>query len=603
MKIIGNKLDFIAAKYEAALEANAEKTAGFVKNYSQYMGSRDVDGSYVRAKVVRNVTRELIEGQVDSRIPFAKVTSQCIDELHSKNARSIERLCDYYVKKLNFAVLNDVDERQTYVFGSSVWLIEFAGFDGEGGCGEIDVRVIHPKFFTPQPGVARIEDMDYCFIDLPLPREEIERRYGVDLSDVEGDLAVDDEDYFAGGRDGEIVMLHVCFYRNSEGDVCEYAWTDDKEIFCIDDYYGRSAFYCSHCGRRAELCEEDPCSYPSYLRKTDEGETLEKDVLDADGNLLIPAFTDGGEGRRRTVLPFYKPKCFPIVIRKNTSALDGDWCGISDCDVIRDQQQVINKLESRAFEKSMRSGTMVAIPYDALIDAVDNSIYDKVVKLKPHQSLSQFGVINTEVSAVQDINQSERNYEAAKKISGITNSYTGQADSTATSGKAKQVQIQQAAGRLESKRVMKKACYADLYKIIFELALAYMDRERPLCDSDGMGGDCVIHFNRYAFYKFDKSLGRWVIDSDYLFEADFSVTPEDSRESMWELNMVNFEKGMFGDPSTAEAKLRYWLKQERAMYPDAYEEVKYCRRLLLNGNLFEKGDNVEWDGRAITPIR
>lgn len=619
MEIIGNKLDFIAEKYESAVTANAPRIERFVRNYSQYMGTRDIDGSPVKAKVVRNVTRELIESQIDSRIPYAKVSSQCVDDRHVENARSIERLCDYYVKKLKFPIMNDLDERQTYIFGSSVWLPEFDSSLVEGlKVGDVDVQLSHPKFFTPQPGVAKVDDMDYCFIDIPLPREEIERRYDVVIDDDEGDEPQDSEDYGTGGE-SDIILLHVCFYKDEKRNVCEYIWTDNLEILDIDDYYARKVSYCAHCGRRAELCEESPCEAPEYYEEEETEETLSEDIYDSRGNLLIPAMSPVYEngvpqydevsepvtdelGRvifdssggfpvpltrtvqvprmQPTVLPYYKPKRFPVVVRLNTSAVDGDWCGISECDVIRDQQQVINKLESRAFEKSMKSGVMVAIPHDAQIDRVDNSVYEGIVKLKANQTVNKFGVVNTEVSVAQDINQSDRHYDAAKKLSGITNSYTGQADTTAKSGKAKQVQIQQSAGRLESKRVMKHACYAELYKAIFELALAYMDDARPLCDEDEFGGACLIHFIRYAFYRFDKQSGKWFIDADYLFEADYSGTPEDQRESMWELNMANFEKGMFGDPMSAEARLRYWIKQERARYPYAYEEVAYYRRLV-----------------------
>lgn len=621
MKITGDKLSFISEKYETALSANAQNIDRFVKNFSQYNGSRAIDESYVEAKVVRNITREMIESQINSQIPRAKVSSQCVDDAHIRNARAIERMCDYYVKKLVFPVLNDIDERQTYIFGNSVWLPEFDNGAVEGNrVGTIDIRVNHPKFFTPQPGIAQVDDMDYCFIDIPLPREEIERRYGVELEDGEGEIPMSDEDYDAGEETaGEIVLLHVCFYKDEIGNVCEYIWTDNLEILDIDDYYARKTRYCETCGRRAELCEADPCEAPAYVEREETEEVIYEDIYDNKGNLLIPAmsplFINGKpqfEERQEpildelgypvmqdmggfsipamrtvqvpkmtnTVLPYYKPKNFPIVVRINTSAINGEWCGVSDCDVIRDQQQTINKLESRAFEKSIKSGTMVAYPEDADLDYVDNSVYDAQVKLKPGQSVHQFGVINTEVNIAQDLNQSDRHYEAAKKISGITNSYTGQADTTAKSGKAKQVQIIQSAGRLESKRVMKCACYAKLYRVMFELTLAYQDDPVMLCDEDEFGGACAMHFTRYAYYKFDTRSGKWFIDADYLFEAIFAETPEDQRETMWELNTINYEKGAFGDPARAETRLRYWLKQERARYPHAYEEVSYWRKMV-----------------------
>lgn len=617
------RLDFFADKYETALEANAPHIARFIKHYGQYNGSRQIDGSFVEAKVVRNITREIIEGQVDSRIPYPKVTSQCVDDRHIKNARSIERLCDYYSKKLDFEKLNDLGERQTYVFGSSLWLAEFDNSIVEGNkVGAVTVRVVHPKFFTPQPGVENIEDMDYCFIDIPLPREEIERRYNVELEENEGEAFVGDVDYMSEEPTSEeTVLLHICFYKDENRNVCEYIWTDNVEILNINDYYARKIRWCKNCDRRAELCEDDPCESPEYEDISAEEETIERDIVDKEGRIIIPALTqvykDGVPqfedkvenitdelGRAvvknvngfmipatrtvqvpkmaPTVLPYYKPDRFPIVIRLNTSAIDGDWCGVSDCDIIRDQQQTVNKYESRALEKSMKSGTMVALPKDAQIDSVDNTVYDKAVRLEPNQSVNQFGVINTEVGIGQDMNQADRVYEAAKKISGVTNSYVGQADTTAKSGKAKQVQIQQAAGRLESKRVMKRSAIAELYRIIFELELAYRDEVVVLCDEDELGGACMIHFNRYLFYKFNPESGRWFIDADYLFESDYSGTPEDQRETMWELNMINFEKGMFGDPMRNETKLRYWLKQERAGYPYAYEEVSYYRTLVKN---------------------
>ena len=615
------RLDFFAEKYERALEVNAPHIARFIKHYGQYNGSRQIDGSFVEAKVVRNITREIIEGQVDSRVPYPKVSSQCVDDKHVKNARSIERLCDYYSKKLDFEKLNDVGERQTYVFGSSIWLAEFDNSIVEGNkVGAVTVRVVHPKFFTPQPGIEDIKDMDYCFIDIPLPREEIERRYNVEIEENEGETFTGDLDYMPEETTtDETVLLHICFYKDENRNVCEYIWTDNIEILNINDYYARKVRRCKNCGRRAELCEDEPCESPEYEDVSAEEETLQKDITDREGKIIIPAMTqvykDGVPqfdeitetirdelGRTvvknvngfqmpltrtvsvpkmaPTVLPYYKPSRFPIVIRQNTSAIDGDWCGVSDCDIIRDQQQTVNKYESRALEKSMKSGTVVALPKGATIDSVDNSVYDKAVRLEPNQSVNQFGVINTEVGIGQDMTQADRVYEAAKKISGVTSSFVGQADNTAKSGKAKQIQVQQAAGRLESKRIMKLSAIAELYRIIFELELAYRDEVVMLCDEDDLGGSCMIHFNRYSFFKFDTNTGKWMIDSDYLFEADYSGTPEDQREAMWELNMINYEKGMFGDPMRSETRLRYWLKQERAGYPYAYEEVAYYRRLV-----------------------
>ena len=52
----------------------------------------------------------------------------------------------------------------------------------------------------------------------------------------------------------------------------------------------------------------------------------------------------------------------------------------------------------------------------------------------------------------------DKTYEHARQTIGITDSYQGRRDTTAVSGKAKEFAASQSAGRLESKRTMKKFC-------------------------------------------------------------------------------------------------------------------------------------------------
>ena len=73
MKIEGNKLDVISEKYERALDAAAVYVERFVTNNAQYNGSHAIPGGR-DANIVRNITREFIEGQVDARIPYPKVS-------------------------------------------------------------------------------------------------------------------------------------------------------------------------------------------------------------------------------------------------------------------------------------------------------------------------------------------------------------------------------------------------------------------------------------------------------------------------------------------------------------------------------------------------
>ena len=157
------RLDFFKELYLSAKAHGAESQASLERCMSQYKGSLKIDGSEEDALTVRNITYEIIESQVSSDIPQPKADSVCYSERRSRNAESIERLCRALRDRLPFEVMNDIDERYTYVYGGSVWYVEWD--NEEEYCGEIgSVRVhcLSPKDLIPQPGIYSIEGMEYC---------------------------------------------------------------------------------------------------------------------------------------------------------------------------------------------------------------------------------------------------------------------------------------------------------------------------------------------------------------------------------------------------------------------------------------------------------
>jgi len=271
-----------------------------------------------------------------------------------------------------------------------------------------------------------------------------------------------------------------------------------------------------------------------------------------------------------TRLPFYTPNILPVVIRKNTSEEDSLF-GQSDCEFIRPQQQAINKVESRILEKIMSSGVYPIVPDDFNMD-LDNSIFKKVFRAK-ESNFNRFGRIDLSVDISRDVSEAERLYDQAKRILGITDSFQGQHDSSAQSGKAKQLQIQQAAGRLDSKRQMKNAAYAEIDHIIFQYYLAYADEPRPAVYKDSFGRIQNSTFNRYDFIERDES-GEYYYNDEYLFSADATVDVERQRELIWQENRQNFQSGAYGDPSTPQTQLIFWLNMENAHYPFAHDNVE-----------------------------
>ena len=170
-------------------------------------------------------------------------------------------------------------------------------------------------------------------------------------------------------------------------------------------------------------------------------------------------------------------------------------------------------------------------------------------------------------------------YEEARQILGITDSYQGRSDTTATSGKAKEFSAAQAAGRLESKRVMKHAAYADLFRMMFQFWLAYGDEPRPITYRDTQGHMQYERFNRYDFLERDED-GQYYWNDQFLFSVDTTDTLATNREAMWQETRQNLQTGAFGDPAATETLILFWTKMEQLHYPGAGETKQALEQRL-----------------------
>ena len=453
--------------------------------------------------------------------------------------------------------------------------------------------------------------MEYCFITFETTKEDIMRKYGVPL-----EIADDTES--EENADDKTATLYVCYYKNVDDKVCEYVWSGETELLDIEDYYARKRRICKRCGKREELCTCENAKDSFYELQNEDYEELERDIVQSDGN-IIPAMSevikdgqivfetqkqqvleadggmaleDAGGGfaplmvdvqvpkMEKTRLPFYTPNILPVVIRKNTSEEDS-LLGQSDCEFIRPQQQAVNKIESRILQKTLGSGVYPIVPEDFAGD-MDNSIFQKVFKANPN-TYAQYGRLDLSVDISKDIAEADRIYDHAKRILGITDSYQGQYDSSAQSGRAKQLQIQQAAGRLDSKRQMKNAAYAEIDQIIFQYYLAYADEPRPATYRDAQGNLQNYLFNRYDFIERDEA-GEYYYNDQYLFRTDATIDIEKSRELLWQENRQNFQSGAYGDPSLPQTQLIFWQNMEKAHYPWANDNVERIKAEIARQN-------------------
>lgn len=572
---------FFEDLYKAARQHLQDITDKLDLWYEQYKGSPAIDGSEEAASAVRNITYEIIESQIDSTIPAPKVDCKRYSERRDRCARSVERLCACLRDRLPFERLNDIDERYTYILGGSVWLVEWDAGQTEGGeRGSVRVSCLSPRDFFPQPGISRVEDMEYCFLRFVTTRDELCRRWHADRADTH---LAEAETEDAVRPDGDTVTVVVCYYKDEAGDICRFVWSGDLVLEDAPRYFYRKCGICQNCGRRRGACL---CDKPDFRVSEDLWEYPDHDILLSDGR-VIPArtFLPGAEGEDgalqpgglcRTRLPYYVPKEFPIVIRRNTSC-DRQLLGQSDCEFLRPIQQQINKVESRILQKLMRSAVTPVMPEDAQI-SLSNRVFGQVIKLRPGESASDYGTVDTTPDISRDIAQAERLYVHAKRLIGISDAFVG-LDNVEISGYSRKLQLNQSAGRLESKRRMKYSAYADIDRLIFLCYLAFADEPRCVTYKDETGRIQNMSFNRYDFLEYDPEEGGYRYDDGYLFSVDLNGTLETQRDLMWQKNLENLQAGTLGDPSDPSTLLRYWQSQERVHYPYARENVEYFRSL------------------------
>lgn len=515
---------------------------------------------------VRNIVFDLIESEVDSAIPYPKVIPIHAEDVEA--AKNIEAFLRYEIDFLHLKAKNDVQERTTPVQGGSFTLV---GFDNtkKTHCtiGDLSVEPLHPEQVIPQNGVTEIEKMDYIFVTSSETKDYIKRRFGKDVSHEESDVDTDDDKV----KPEDIVTLVSAYYRNKDGGIGLFRWVGDVEVEDLEDYEARHIKKCKKCGATVlgDVCE---CGSKSFEVVVEENETITIPVFtgqqDLSGN---PVFA-----QKTIEIPHYKPNEFPIVLRKNISRYK-NLLGLSDAAAIEDQQDTIKKLGSKANEKLLKAGSVLTLPDDVEFEKNDREF--KIVRIKDPSQISMIQVVTCQADTTRDLQFLETNYQWAKSSLGITDAYQGKYDSSAMSGAAKQYSINQAAGRLESKRVMKNESYAKLYEVIFKFALAYFD-EPVAINMAGQDGELEFsHFDKTDYIKFDAE-GTPYWNDEFLFTIDTTSTLLTNREAMWQQADQKLQSGAFGKLGDLRTMRLYWLEQERNGYPHAGEILAEVEKLL-----------------------
>lgn len=591
------------------------------------IGDTKRTGEVKKTSHVRNIIFENIESQVSSSIPQPKVTPRRKQDEHLADV--IEHFLRNELDRLPFETINDMAERTVPIQGGVGFLIEWDNTKRtHRTVGEVTVSTIHPKQFAPQPGVyTGIADMDWFIVKIPTTKEAVRRAFGVDVRN-EGESEPDVRAAEGAESAEDAVTRYVGYAKNDRGGIDRYSWVNDVELEDLENYQARRQPVCKKCGRVRPLpgqiissqTEEDllpapereiagqllaeqlaeramsngpggledipvsaeepeperydggPCPWCGSEKFTSREQEFEQIILPVRTAMgtEIPGAAPGLEADGRpvmapTLVPFYKPDVFPVILQRSVSVY-GKLLGNSDVDVIRDQQNTVNRMEQKIIDRLIKAGSRITLPdrADLRTDPEDGERW----YIGSPADKAMIGLYDFKGDLQYELMYLANVYEEARQILGITDSFQGRADTTATSGKAKEFSAAQAAGRLESKRTMKNAAYAAIFELMFKFALAYSDEPRPVSYKDFKGQAQYEEFNRYDFLEQDSD-GQWFWNDQFLFSCDTSAPLASNREAMWQETRMNLQSGAFGDPAQLETLVLFWSKMEELHYPGA----------------------------------
>lgn len=557
-------------KYNDAHRKYSRILANIADNESAYDGTRKIktakgQDADKQGSVSRKMCFELTETQSDITIPMPRVLSKRGNE---DRAIMIENVIRTEIDNMNMEEIVDEQARLTPICGGSIFLVEWDNtYKDSFGVGRLSVKNLHPSQVIPQPGVYKLDEMDYLFITFEQTKDYIKRVYGVDVEE-EGDEIKD-------GEPLEHMRTHVyCYYRNNDGSIGLFSWVGNTIVQDFDDYFSRKQEVCSKCGAVKDPFEDKchECGGKKFKTENKEYEEVtytKKEMDPATGQMIdIPATAK---------VKYYVPKVFPIVIHKNVGDIKS-FLGRSDIDFIKDQQNDMNIYMNKIREKLLKGGSYFTLPEGVDLEASDDEI--KIIRISDPAQKAMIGVDNIQPNIATDLEILNFNYQIGRQTLGITDSFQGREDRTATSGKAKQIAVNQSVGRLKSKQTMKDAAFADLYKLMFMFLLAYTDEKRPYIQEDTNGKLEYKWFDKRFFVE-DGPDGEVYYDDEFVFSVDVSGTLANDRQAMWQETRSNFESGAYGDPTQLDTLEMYWTTMNKLHYPCAPDALKLISQRKL----------------------
>lgn len=552
------------SEYEKS-RANPAKVALWRNAYEGIFNSLDDEGNPTekRLKPIRKLAYELVEGKINSNIPAPKMSPRHHADIFPVNIT--EKLIRHEVDKMLSEQVNDESEHNVCIDGTSWFKVDWNPFDNtHERSGNPVVSVCSVDTIYPQPGVKDYRLLEYIFEVTSMTVAQCIDLYGREIHSP---------------SDTDLIPVINCYFLNKDRYVGKFSWCEEtSQVICNDLEWGiRKRRECADCHAvqpmqdTCEICgskkfkyvpvkEEilsEPLTYLTNPYRTGTTPDANQDNIVADTNKSIPA---------GTTIPHYLIRQLPFVPYIRVSAPKSIY-GISEVELILEDQDLINKFLLKAEKKSSKSRAVVTKLKDTNIIDDDAEIsYIEVESPQEGQAI-QTKQIMSDIS--QELSNATILYDLAKSTVGITDTDQGKNDPSARSGKAKQLQMAASAQRNYAPDKLRNLAFSGVYELIFKYLLAYCDEPRTFVSLLPDGTEMEQTWSKYMFLAQDSN-GNYYYRDDFAWSVDDATEITQDRASMWQLIDNDYINGTLGsqvDPMRALEM--FWQMKEQYGYPTA----------------------------------
>ena len=543
-------------------EANPTNLDKWRKAYKGTLNALTTDGTISKRKSrqLRKMCYEMVESKIDNSIPMPKMKPRYKTDLPLVDIT--ENYLKYEVDGIFSKFVNDRSERSTYIDGTSwykVWWDSLSNTHCRSGDVKIDCCTVDQ--IVPQPGVQDYRQLEYIFERRDISLSRLYDLYGRVITPI--------------SQDTNVIEVISCYYLNSNRIVGLFMYAPHSlQVICNEESWQiRKLRTCTKCGTinpQGDTCRL--CGNTHFKYKDATEEILEDDLMEIYNPYEVGETDDEDEKdhyasrvflSKGTTIPFYQVRQLPFIPRPAISSINSIY-GMSEVQVVLDEQDAINKVLTKAVDKTLKSGSILTKPERMKLSNVDDTMKVLGVRTTEEAAMIQSKQIIADTS--QDMAMASILYENGKTASGVTESFQGAKDTTATSGKAKQYAAAMTAGRIESLRVMKTAAFAGLYELVLKFLLAFSDEPRKFVRILPDGSSKEECWNKYMFLDKDK-YGNIYYRDDFQFDSDPASTLSQNRVQMWQETQDKFIQGAMGAPNDPRTLKLFWNIMDSLQYP------------------------------------